>query len=539
MNRPRYQPDRGQLWQRISGDQTWDAVIIGGGIVGASILREAIRSGLKVLLLEQRDFAWGTSSRSSKMVHGGLRYIAHGDFKTARDSVRERQRLLQQAPGLIEPLNYLFADRKGKYPRRWLFLALLTVYDLLARRIDHGFLKPDQLSWQVPYWNQDGLLGASQYTDAATDDSRLVLRLLQESTAAGACALNYCHVQTLLRGDDQCAGGRVTGVVARNEVTGECANVAARMVINATGVWADQVRNQVGGEPSLRPLRGSHLVFPAWRLPVFQAITCMHPADQRPVFIYPWEGATVVGTTDLDHEQELSAEPRITTAEVDYLFEILDSEFPSFRLKPVDVISSYAGVRSVVGTGRLNPSAEKRSHSIWDEHGVITVAGGKLTTFRLIARDVLRAASAYLPEFAQLGNDSQVFAVGAEPADLKLSLGADHRRRLLGRYGPEIVPWIAESDRRNLELIPGTRTLWIELQWAATRENIVHLDDLLLRRTRIGLLLPNGATAQLDRIRRLCQQPLGWTDQKWNQEVDRYTALWQAYYSLPDKYLHE
>ncbi len=533
MNDGQDRNSREQLWQHVQSGEKWDAVIIGGGIVGAAVLREAIRAGLKVLLLEQRDFAWGTSSRSSKMVHGGLRYVASGHFKIARDSVRERQRLLKQVPGLVEPLKYLFADRKGKFPGRRSFTALLLIYDLLARRMDHRFLNRNQLAFQAPQWQQEGLKGACQYTDAATDDARLVLRILQEAVDAGGQVLNYCSVESLLREDEGNGLNRVKGVVVRNTLTEEHATVLAGVVINATGVWTDQLRQTLAEESTVRPLRGSHLVFPAWKLPVFQAVTLMHPEDKRPVFIFPWEGSTVAGTTDLDHKQDLSVEPSISRQEVDYLFAVLQSEFPSVGLKESDVIATYAGVRSVIGTGRLNPSSEKREHCIWGEHGLVSVAGGKLTTFRLIAQDVLEAAARYLPTLKDIRSDAPVFESVEEPASLRLLVGADQCRRLIGRYGARVVPWIESAQPGELDLVPGTHTLWIEFKWAAAHERVVHLDDLLLRRTRIGLLVDNGAIEHLPRIKEMCQTLLDWDDRRWQQEVDRYVDLWQAYYSLP------
>lgn len=518
----------GQPAPRLKPGEQWDVIVVGGGIVGAAVLREAVRVGLKAVLLEQRDFAWGTSSRSSKMVHGGLRYIASGDFTITRDSVRERQRLLHEAPGLVEPLRYLFADRKRQYPGRWLFTALLSIYDLFAGKRDHRFLHKQDLLLQAPHWNEDGLTGACQYTDAATDDARLVLRVLQEAVAAGGTALNYYEVEKLLQKNE-----RVCGVVARDIETGEQTSIGAKAVVNATGVWADKLRASLGAEGRVRPLRGSHLLFAPWQLPVYQSLTFMHPQDKRPVFIFPWEGVTVVGTTDIDHHDDLSQEPQITRDEVDYLFTALASQFPNLALGESDVISSYAGIRSVVGTGALNPSKEKRDHCVWDEQGLITVTGGKLTTFRIIALDVLKAIAGTIPELSQHSMEGRIFAAGSEPESLKLLLAADQRRRLLGRYGSAIVPWVEAQDRGNLELIPGTQTLWLELSWAAAHESVVHLDDLLLRRTRIGLLVNNGAAVHLPRIRSLCQSHLGWDDDHWQREQQRYLALWRRCYSMP------
>jgi glycerol-3-phosphate dehydrogenase len=519
---------RQQLSSKLKEDSQWDIIVIGGGIVGAAVLREAARLNLKALLLEQQDFAWGTSSRSSKMVHGGLRYIATGDFKITRESVEEREHLLQEAPGLINPMQYLFADRKGKYPGRWMFTALLWIYDLFARRADHRFLRSNELYLQAPHLNDKGLTGACQYMDASTDDARLVLRVLQEAMAEGVDALNYVKVIDLLKDND-----KIIGVKALNQCNNETLTIKAKTVINATGAWADKLRECAGGKKTVRPLRGSHIIFPYWRLPVSQSITFMHPRDHRPIFIFPWEGASVVGTTDLDHPDSLDNEAHITREEVDYLFAAVDSQFPSAQLSEQDVISTYAGIRPVIGTGMLNPSAEKRDHCVWDDNALITVTGGKLTTFRIIARDVLKAASAHLPITVVADHEQQIFSRAEEPEHLRLLLTADQSTRMLGRYGKRIIAWIEQEAAENLQLIPGTPTLWTELKWAAANESVCHLDDLLLRRTRIGLLIANGAQAHLEQIKTLCQPLLGWDDQRWQQEVERYQQIWKNFYSLP------
>ncbi len=519
---------RRELLDKLGQDHRWDLIVVGGGIVGAAVLREAVRSNLKVLLLEQRDYAWGTSSRSSKMVHGGLRYIASGDFGITRDSVRERERLLREAPGLIEPMGYLFAARRKQYPGRWLFTALLSIYDLFAGKRDHRFLSTQDVMLQAPGWTEQGMKGACQYTDATTDDARLVLRLLQEARAAGADALNYAAVEELTKD-----AGRVSGVVLRDVESGAKYTLRSRVVVNATGAWADGLRTEVPAAGAVRPLRGSHLVFRAWQLPVSQSITFMHAEDRRPVFIFPWEGTTVVGTTDLDHGDALSREPRISEQEVEYLCAALASQFPSAGLGRDDVVASWAGIRSVIGTGALNPSKEKREHMVWDEQGLVTVTGGKLTTFRIIANDTLKAAANYLPGLEITDGDQRVFSATTESRAFMLLLGADQRRRLLGRYGQQIVAWVENETAANLALIPGTHTLWTELRWAALYESVLHLDDLLLRRTRIGMLVTNGAAMYLPRIRSLCQPLLGWDEQRWDQEQSRYLQLWQDCYSIP------
>jgi len=522
---------RNDIWSTL--DQPWDVIVVGGGITGAGILREATRLGLRTLLVERRDFGWGTSSRSSKLVHGGLRYLKEGKLRLTRASVHERQRLLEEGPGLIDPLGFLLATYKGDHPGRWTYSAGLSVYDLLALQWSHRHYSALDFQLLAPHIARDGLEGGFRYGDAQTDDARLVLRVISEAVADGGTALNYVAAVDLLRDRTQHTAP-VVGVRVQDRVQERCADVMARVVINATGAWADRLRSQVGGAPSIRPLRGSHLVFPSWRLPVAQAVSFLHPVDHRPVFIFPWEGITLVGTTDVDHDQPLDGEPAIAPEEVAYLMAAADAQFPSLDLTLDDVVSTFAGVRPVVASGKADPSKEARDHVVWDESGLLTVTGGKLTTFRVIARDALQAVQHRLPDLPPLDEDVPVL----NPVDVALpgARGLDEatRRRLLGRFGADAPLVIAAAGAGELEPVPGTQTLWAELRWAARAEGVVHLEDLMLRRVRLGHLLPEGARGHLPRVRAICQPELGWDDALWEAEEAAYLELWRRHYGLPD-----
>ncbi|GIZ13348.1 glycerol-3-phosphate dehydrogenase/oxidase [Pseudomonas sp. NCCP-436] len=505
--------------------QEWDLLVIGGGICGAGILREAARRGWRCLLLEQRDFAWGTSSRSSKMVHGGLRYIAKGQLRLTRDSVRERQRLLGEAPGLVEPLSFMLPHYRGGFPGPRLFGALLNLYDALAGRRNHRFYPPQLLRYQAPGLSEAGLLGATQFFDAVTDDARLVLRVLGEARADGGEALNGMRVIELLRED-----GRVVGVLAEDSETGKRYSLRSRAVAQAIGAWAERLRQP--DSVRIRPLRGSHLLLPGWRLPVAHAFSFMHEQDGRPVFVFPWEGATVIGTTDQDHADDLDREAAISPAEVRYLLQACAQSFPTARITRRDVLSCWAGVRPVVSDGQagLKPSDEKREHALWLEPGCVTLAGGKLTTFRLLALEVLRACAGFTGR-SLADSGGAVFNRPNEPlAGLSPSLG----RRLAGRHGRQLSGVRRLIDELGEERVDASDILWAELAWAAESELVLHLDDLLLRRTRLGLLLAGGGRDELPRIRALCQARLGWSDARWQQEETDYLALWQRCYGLPE-----
>jgi glycerol-3-phosphate dehydrogenase len=317
--------------------------------------------------------------------------------------------------------------------------------------------------------------------------------------------------------------------------------VKAKVVINATGVWADQLRRKAYRERSrrssqhlrIRPLRGSHLVLPAERLPITRAVTFLHPKDGRPVFAIPWEGATIFGTTDVDHRSELITDPAISEEEFDYLLSSLQQIFPAQELVSGDIISTFSGLRPVIDTGKEDPSRESREHAIWDEDGLITVTGGKLTTFRLMARDALKIARKYLGE---IHFEPKLPLLKHLPEQALALLEANafkpaQRLRLLGRYGPQAAETFAAVPRTERETIASTPYLWAELRQAACCEGIVHLSDLLLRRVRLGLLLPGGGIDLLDRIRSTVQLELGWDDARWEQEAATYVQLWQMAYS--------
>lgn len=494
-------------------EQPWDLIVIGGGITGAAILREAAARGYRALLIEQRDFAWGSSSRSSKMVHGGLRYLKEGEVSLTRACVRERDRLLRDEAALVTEAGFVLPGRRDDRAHRWMFAAGLVVYDAICGKRAHRRISTNELLGLVPNLDREALVGGFQYHDAQTDDARLVLKQLRHATEEGAVALNYAKAEALLR-----TGDKVVGVAVRDVVTGKTYEATASVVINATGAWVDRMRMQVGAEKKMRPLRGSHLVFSSWRFPLSQTVAFPHPRDGRLVFASPWENVTLVGTTDVDHDRPLDEEPRISNAEAEYLMEAAHRWFPSLELQTNDVFATYSGVRPVISSGQADPSKESREHAVWEESGLLTVTGGKLTTHRLIATEALDRIAAQLPERAPL----QPASVELAPVELD---EPSRVIRLYGRYGADARMLVERAGVSELEPVGQTRTLWAELRYAAREEGVVRLDDLMLRRTRLGVLLPKGGAAVLPRLREICQSELGWDDGRWRFEAQRYLEL--------------
>ena len=550
---------RQQALAPLSRTEPWDMLIIGGGITGAGIAREAARRGLTVLLIEQKDFSWGTSSRSSKMVHGGLRYIASGDYKTTLLSVRERERMLTEAGGLVNEMYYVMPHYKGKFPPPWMFNTLLRVYDRLAGKRYFKYFKKDAFLSLNSGIKQHNFLGASQFSDAVTDDSRLVMRVLDEAIHDGAYAINYLKAESLITNEQGLVVGAklldtsdISDIAVENNA--QTYDVHAKVVVSATGAWADTLRMQASGQTEqtfhkqIRPSRGSHLVISQERLPIAQAYTLLHPTDKRALFVFPWENRSIIGTTDLDHPPLDDEEVGITSAEVDYLLTAVNELFDHTDISREDVISTWAGVRPLISDGdasddgkRVSPSKEKRDHSVWLDNNLVTVSGGKLTTFRLIALDVLKMCQKVLAlddtntfdDNTQY--DSQVFSTVVPTNEKFATLSPQLQQRLLGFYGLQLDTLLKLAHNDDLTYVTDSNTIWAEIRFAARYEQVIHLDDLLLRRTRLGLILPHGAMTPLisARLKQLCQQELGWNEQKWQQEVSRYKALWQRYYHLP------
>ena len=517
------------VWSQL--DTEWDMIIVGGGITGAGILLEAVRAGYKVLLVEAQDFAGGTSSRSSKLVHGGFRYLANAQIGLTYESVHERERLLREGMGLVNRLDILMLNLPGNKVPAWEFGLGLGIYSVMAGKWAYRRLNRQQLAAICPQLDLPGLRGAFQYYDANTDDARLTLRVIREAVACGGTALNYAKAVSLLRDRK----GRVRGVVLEDQSSeSRTAEVRASLVVSATGAWADELRREVKGAPRLRPLQGSHLVFPYDLLPVKQSVSVFHPRDGRPVFTLPWESVTLVGTTDIDIGRNFPDEPVIQEQEVEYLLELVGHTFPEREIGREDVLCTLSGVRPVIDTGKANPSKESREHAIWLESGLMTVTGGKLTTFRLMARDVLKSARRVLNRRHWFNPDRPLFEScdghGWELADSALDpAGAC---RLIGRYG-------ADSTRIMDAALPGeearigqTPYMWAELRWAARDEGVVHLDDLLLRRIRLGVLLPKGGCELLPHVRQIAQPELGWDDKRWEAESARYLDIWESQYRL-------
>lgn len=522
---------REQNWSQL--DQDWDLIVIGGGITGAGIFRRAVSGGLKTLLLEAADFSSGTSSKSSKLVHGGFRYLRSGQYDITFESVRQRERLLKQAKDLVRPLGFVLPHNATTKQKRMVQIGVI-IYDLMAPKWQHKHLSLIQLSNSMPLLKPHGMAGAYLYYDAVLDDSRMVLRLLHETVEDGGLALNYARVEELLKDND----GHVCGVAVKDQSSKNLGTheLQARAVINATGPWTDNLRQQLGRQARVRPLRGSHLVFSKGDLPIQHAVTLMHPKDGRAMFAIPWEGRTIFGTTDLDHPFPLNQEPFCTNAEINYMLEAIHAIFPDTNITEASIISSFAGLRPIVRGDASNPSAESRAHLVLEEDGMVTVTGGKLTIFEIMVEDALKAV---LPQLGQKLKPIQHWFKPNPVFSSDSHLSKENFHYLVGRYGQALSDLLNMSHPQSLDRVDDLYLHWAELPYNARYGMVEHLDDLLLRRTRLGMLLPDGGMGVMEKVKQLTQPELPWTEEEWQQEIARYQNIYQKAYSPnPESHLN-
>jgi glycerol-3-phosphate dehydrogenase len=508
--------------------EPFDVVVIGGGITGAGILLDASQRGLRVLLVERGDIASGTSSRSSKLIHGGLRYLKQMHFRITRLACRERDRMIALDRHLVRPISFLYPARADDKVPGWTVDFGLWLYDRLttsARR--HVHLEPAEVSALVPGLDLKDLDRAMVYTDALADDAVLTLAVAATGHAFGGLMLTRAEAVEPVADAD----GLFRGVTLRDLETGRTHRVQAHVVVNAAGVWVDRVRDAFGLEGRrLRPSRGSHIVFPTDRLPLRAAVTLPSPDDGRPVFLIPHPEGVLAGTTDLYHESGLD-DPRPSRGEVAYILRAVQSQFPGHGLSERDVVGAFAGLRPILDTHAENPSEASREEEIWEERGLISVAGGKLTTWRVTAEEVVDEVLARLPEeraeAAAPCYTAGTPLVGMAPPDLpdRLRVQADLLDSVAAAMARRLRSWAwwtlsLARDRRELDpLMPGTDLTAAEVRVHLRFGAVLRLEDLLLRRARVGLWAPPLARELVPRLRPLFLEELGWDHTRWDRET--------------------
>jgi glycerol-3-phosphate dehydrogenase len=519
-------------------DGTFDVVVIGGGVVGCGVALDAVTRGLSVALLEARDIASGTSSRSSKMFHGGLRYLEMFEFGLVREALRERELMLTTlCPHLAKPVPFLYPLTRHVIERPYVESGMI-LYDTMggARSTPRHrqFTRAGALRL-APALRKDVLVGGVRYYDGLVDDARHTLTVARTAAAYGAVIAPSTQVVGFVKESD-----RVAGVRIRDVETGAESRVNAGVVINATGVWTDELQRLSGsrGRFKVRASKGVHLVIPRDRIPSETGLILR--TESSVLFVIPWKNHWIIGTTDTDWNLDL-AHPAATARDIDYLLEHLNPMLVS-PITRDDIEGVYAGLRPLLA-GESEPTSKlSREHAVARvAPGLVAIAGGKYTTYRVMAADAVDAAAEDLPGRINPSCTASVPLLGAEGYQALVNqadrIAAEYRvhpyriRHLLDRYGSRIREVLAPAadDRSLLAPLPGAPDyLQVEARYAATHEGALHVEDVLARRTRISIEYGHRGTETAPRVAELIGGVLGWPAERMAAEVDGYRARVQA-----------
>ncbi|MER5425244.1 glycerol-3-phosphate dehydrogenase/oxidase [Streptosporangium roseum] len=519
--------DRREQIERLASRPV-DVLVVGGGVTGCYTALDAVTRGLTVALVERDDFASGTSSKSSKMVHGGLRYIEQGNLPLVRRSLLERQRFRRNAPHLVQRLPFVFPvlAQDGVFDARIAkaFEGLLWTYDLAGGwrigRLHQRLSVPEVLA-RAPRLRAEQLKGGLLYYDSRTDDARLTLTIARTAAHFGATVLNGAACRGLVR-----EGGRVRGATV--EVDGREIDVRAGVVINATGVWSDTLDalSDPGHRPRIRPAKGVHIVVPWTRLPIDGTVTVPIPGRARRATCTRWGDVVVVGTTDTDYDGSLE-HVLCTREEMEYLLDGANTAFDA-GLVPEDVVGSIAGLRPLVGGKEGATLDMSRDHRIsTDAHGLVTVTGGKLTTSRHMGELVVDAALKVLGRRARC-RTARLPLLGGAGYDAEATSATGGLGAHLGqRYGTEarfVTDLLSEDPSLAEPIVEGTAHLRAEVVYAARCELARTIDDVLSRRTRMRVFARDLSVKAAPEVGRLLQRELGLSDDEVARQIDDYLS---------------
>lgn len=522
------------------GREEWDLVVVGGGIVGAGVLLDATSRGLRAVLVEQEDIASGTSSKSSRLIHGGLRYLEQFHFGLVREALSERSRLMRLAPHLVRPEKFLFPVYGLPAIHRLFYGSGMILYDLLGSARDVGrsrHLAAGATLELAPDLRRDGLRGGILYHDAVEDDARYTVAVVRTALSRGALALT--RVQAISVQEE---GGSLAGLRVRDALSGDELPVRTRRIVDATGVWAARADRAFAGTPAtLVPSRGSHLIVRRDRLPLRHGLTIRVPG--KVVFIIPWNAYWLIGTTD-HPDAGIPEHVAATPAEVDELLAAVNGTL-HVDLARGDLVGTYAGFRPLVGTARRGSTVTvSREHRVQvDRPGLVRVSGGKYTTYRVMAADAVDAALGQEAKRRPSTTDDLPIIGGSDSATLTAlaaslsaaGLDAPAAERLVARHGTQAadVVELGKATETLRRIGPGIDQLEAEVVWAVRRELALGLDDMLARRTRLAQELPDRGASIVERVSALIATELGWDEPQRSAEVERYLASARAEYGVP------
>ncbi|MFL5685499.1 MAG: glycerol-3-phosphate dehydrogenase/oxidase [Chloroflexota bacterium] len=529
-------------------DTTWDVVIIGGGVVGSGALLDAASRGLTAALIEQDDIAVGTSSRSSRLIHGGLRYLEQIHLPLVREALAERRRLLRNAPHLVSLEPQLFPVYGIPFLHKAFYDAGLTLYDILGARHDGGWHRRLDVAGSLEIWpslRRPGLRGGLLYHDGVEDDARFALAVLRTALESEAAPIALTRVRaTGLRSD--ASTGPLRTVTATDVLGGGELEIHTHSIVDATGVWAAEPGHPFAS-PSMRilPSRGAHLVVERDRIPASAGLTIRVPG--KVVFFVPWADHWLIGTTDAPYEGP-PARVAASSQEVDELLATVNATL-DVDLTRADIVGTYAGLRPLIAPSGGSTVKASREHRITAEpNGVVRVAGGKYTTYRVMARDVIDAALGRAAAQARPSGTADLPLIGAADASARehitreiatiesvAQVHPDAAARLTARHGteaPAIAAFGAEADLLR-PLVPGRPFLEAEVAWAVRRELALSVDDVLSRRLRLGPELGEDRQAVASRVAEIMSRELGWTQIECEGERDAYLDSAEREYGVP------
>jgi glycerol-3-phosphate dehydrogenase len=537
--------ERDRTFARL-GEEAFDLLIVGGGITGVGVARDAALRGLKVALVEKADFASGTSSKSSKLVHGGLRYLEHAQFRLVFEGTNERALLMKLAPHLVRPLEFLMPVYKRDKPGLFVLDVGLWIYDGLSKFSSpklHRTVRASRVLRLEPGLRHQDLEGGLLYYDCATDDARLTVENVIDARALGAAVLNYARAVKLLKDGEQILGAEIEDELQpARRVT-----VRAKVVVNATGPWCDEVRALAGEPGILHTSKGVHIIVDAERLRVHHAIV-MKDAKRRVVFILPWGDRTVIGTTDTFYEDK-PENVRADRADVAYLLELANLHYPAAKLTIDDVLATWAGLRPLLKPESAVASASdvSREHRILERPGLVTVAGGKLTTFRRMAAEVMEHVTAQLVKFgvdvpacttegrpfpgAQELPDAggyasvQKLATELESSGAVDAVVAKHLAHTYGSRARGVVVRIQKDPALGARLDPEIPHVLAQVDVAVDDEQAQTLDDVLGRRVPLLLRARDQGLGAAHAVATRMASRLGWDPARTEGEIGRYRAI--------------
>ena len=529
-----------------------DLLVIGGGITGAGIARDAAMRGLSTALVEQQDFAAGTSSHSSRLIHGGLRYLEEGALHLVFEASRERHTLLRLAPHLVRPLPFLFPVHQGDRVPLWKVAAGVWLYQALAlfRNVRRPrILGKRTLLRMEPALKARGLIGGARYYDAQCDDARLTLAVIRSALSHGAVVANYMSVKGLTR-----ESGRISGATLEDRLTGATGVIRAAAVVNATGPWADRLRRieDAAATPLLGMTKGAHVLVRRSRLGHTEAITMTSPLDGRVMFALPWGPFSYIGTTDTattESADEVAALPD----DITYLLRSANAYFPNAHLSDDDVLAAWAALRPLLATDpKLGPSQRSREHRIVrGAGGMYTIAGGKLTTFRSMAAELVDMLCETLrkergfPRLPPPGTDREPLPGGEVPDDaafrqagLELGLSMSSVVHLWRHFGTEMAAIfnLVREERALMTLLdPAHPAIEAEVLHIARRELPARVEDVMVRRLHLFYETADHGRAAAPRVTALLARELGWDPDTQAAELARYLEWLDALPALTDE----